>query len=560
MLKELHIENIAVIEKTDIEFGAGLNVLTGETGAGKSIVIDSLGAALGGRTSRELLRSGAEKGSATAVFEAAPAEDWLRENDIDVDDELILQRRLLPDGKGGCRVCGVPVAASQLRELGSMLLDIHGQNDGRQLMDEARHRDYLDRYGGLESELKAFGAEYKKYRGIEKELAQLSMDENEKQRLTELLRYEIDELSKADIVPGEENEKTARRDLLHNAEKLTEAVDAAYDELYAGEANAAALIGDAGALLSRTLDLSDELRETYGILSNISNELGDAVERLKDFRESLDFSPQEYDELETRLSELRRLSRKYGTDEAGLVLRLEADRKRLETIEFSGDREKLLNKDLEAQKAECLRSAAALSEKRKKIAAVLEQRIVAELSCLNMPSVKFAVEFLPVGGAPGFDQYGSDEIRFLMSANAGGTPGRISRIASGGELSRIMLAMKNVFAEKDTVGTMVFDEIDAGISGVAAQRVGEKLAELSRTKQVICVTHLPQIAAMADRHYVIEKSERGGRTYTSVTRLTEDGRRRELARLHGGDNITSTTIASAGEQLAAAETFKRGIR
>lgn len=560
MLKELHIENIAVIEKSDIEFGVGLNVLTGETGAGKSIVIDSLGAALGGRTSRELLRSGAEKGSATAVFEADAAEGWLRENDIDADGELILQRRLLPDGKGGCRVCGVPVTASQLRELGSMLLDIHGQNDGRQLMDEVRHRDYLDRYGGLEGELKAFGAEYDKYRGIEKELAQLNMDEGEKQRLTELLQYEINELSKADIKPGEEDEKTARRDLLHNAEKLTEAIDAAYEGLYAGDENATAMIGDAGALLSRTLTLSDELRETYGILANISDELSDAVERLKDFRESLDFSPKEYDALETRLAELKRLSRKYGTDEAGLVRRLETDRKRLETIEFSGDREALLKKDLEAQRAECLQSAAVLSEKRKKIAIALEQRIVEELSCLNMPSVKFAVDFLPVPGTPGFGQYGSDEIRFLMSANAGEMPGRISRIASGGELSRIMLAMKNVFAEKDTVGTMVFDEIDAGISGIAAQRVGEKLAELSHTKQVICVTHLPQIAAMADQHFVIEKSERGGRTYTSVTRLSEDGRRQELARLHGGDNITATTIASAGEQLAAAEKFKREIR
>ena len=560
MLTELHIENIAVIEKADLAFGPGLNVLTGETGAGKSIVIDSLGAAIGGRTSRELIRSGAEKGVVSAVFETDCADGWLRENELERDGELILQRRLLPDGKGGCRICGAPVTAAQLKDLGAFLLDIHGQNDGRQLMDETRHRDYLDRYGETGTELAAFTAEYEKYRGVENELRQLDMDESEKQRLTELLRYEIDELTRADIKPGEEAEKTARRDLLHNAEKITEAVDAACEALCGGDTNASSLIGDAGAQLGRALAMSDALRETAGILAGVSDDLNDAVERLKDFRYSLDFSPEEYDALETRLADLRRLSRKYGTDEAGLAERLEKDQKRLESIEFSGDRKKLLQKDLDAQKAVCLSAARTLSDKRREAAARLEKRIVAELSCLSMPSVRFAVEFSPTEGEPGFDRYGSDGVRFLMSANAGEAPGRISRIASGGELSRIMLAMKNVFAERDAVGTLVFDEIDAGISGIAAQRVGEKLAELSRTKQVLCVTHLPQIAAMADRHFVIEKAERDGRTYTSVTPLDGEGRKRELARLHGGDNITATTLASAAEQLAAAEKYKRDIR
>lgn len=560
MLTELHIENIAVIEKADVEFGRGLNVMTGETGAGKSIFIDSLGAALGGRTSRELIRSGADKGVVTAVFDTHAADGWLRDNEIDGDGELILQRRLTADGKSSCRVCGTPVTAAQLKELGALLLDIHGQNDGRQLMDETRHRDYLDRYGALEGKLASYGAEYIKYRSIEKELEKLNMDESEKQRLTELLRFEINELEKADIRPGEEADKTARRDLLHNAEKITEAVDLAYEALYAGEYNASALISDAGALLSRALAMSDELKETYSIIEGISDSLGDAVERIKDFRDSLDFSPREYDELETRLSELRKLSRKYGTDEEGLVSRLADDKKRLESIEYSGDMEKLFRRDLEEQKAVCRKSAAELSAARKAAAKKLEERIIGELSELSMPSVRFAVEFSPQSGDPGFDKSGSDEIRFLMSANAGEAPGRISRIASGGELSRIMLAMKNVFAEKDSVPTMVFDEIDTGVSGIAAQRVGEKLAELSRGKQVLCVTHLPQIAAMADNHFVIKKSESGGRTYASITPLDEDGRKMELARLHGGDNITAITIASAGEQLAAAEKFKREIR
>lgn len=559
MLTELHIENIAVIEKADIEFGGGLNVLTGETGAGKSIVIDSLGAALGGRTSRDIVRSGAEHGAASAVFDGG-AEAWLRDNDIDCDGELILQRRLTSDGKSSGRVCGAPVTAQQLRELGGELLDIHGQNDGRQLMDESRHRDYLDRYGELQDALAAYGAEYDKYRSIERELRQLDMDETEKQRLTELMRYEIDELEKAALSPGEAEEKTARRDLLHNSEKITEAVDAALDELYSGDVNAAALIDDAGALVNRALSMSDELKAPRDILERISADLSDAVERLRDFRESLDFSPGEYDELEERLSQLRRLSRKYGADEAGMLKRLGEDRQRLGAIESSGDREILLKKDLKTQAEVCVRAAGELTKLRRSAAERLEGRIVRELAGLSMPSVRFAVEFLPVEGDPGFDRYGGDTIRFLLSANAGEEPGRISRIASGGELSRIMLAMKNVFAEKDAVPTMVFDEIDTGVSGIAAQRVGEKLAELSRVKQVICVTHLPQIAAMADNHYVIRKTERGGRTYTSVEKLDDEGRRMELARLHGGDNVTMTTLASAGEQLEAARKYKRSLK
>jgi DNA repair protein RecN (Recombination protein N) len=559
MLTELHIENIAVIEKADIEFGAGLNVLTGETGAGKSIIIDSLQAVLGARTSRELIRSGAEKGTVTAVFDTKAAEGWLRDNDIDSDGELILQRRLTEDGKSGCRVCGVPVSAAQLRELGGLLLDIHGQNDGRQLMDETRHREYLDRFGRPEAELAAYGAEYSEYRRLVSELKKLDMDEAEKERLSESLRYAVDELDRAEIKPGEEAEKTARRDLLHNAEKLTEAVDLAYGDLAGGDINASALIGDAGALLSRALAVSDALRETCEIVNGAAGAIDDAAERLKDFRASLDFSPEEYDQLEERLSQLRRLERKYGTDEAGLAVKLEDSRRRLNDIEYADDRTEQLKKEIASCEKRCRAAAAALSQARRKAAEKLEGRIVEELRELSMPSVRFAVEFAPVSAEPGFNADGCDEIRFLMSANAGEAPGRISRIASGGELSRIMLAMKNVFAENDGVGTMVFDEIDSGVSGIAAQRVGEKLAELSRGKQVLCVTHLPQIAAMADCHFAIVKSESGGRTYTSVTRLDRHGREMELARLHGGDNITETTVKSAAEQISAAEKYKRGI-
>ena len=287
--------------------------------------------------------------------------------------------------------------------------------------------------------------------------------------------------------------------------------------------------------------------------------LRDAAETLRDFLKSLDFSPQEYDRLETRLSLLRRLSKKYGGGEKELLEKLEKSKQQLDEIEYSDERINKLSLQLEKQRQEVLSKANVLTEARRKAAAVLEERIASELRALSMPSVSFMVDITPIDNSAGFDSTGGDEVKFLMSANKGEKPGAISKIASGGELSRIMLAMKNVFSEKDEVETLVFDEIDTGVSGIAASRVGEKLAELSKRKQVLCVTHLPQIAAMADTHYVIEKAEREGRTFTSVTILDREGRKRELARLHGGDNITENTLISAGEQLDAAEKFKRGI-
>jgi DNA repair protein RecN (Recombination protein N) len=562
MLQHLHIENIAVIERADISFSGGFCVLTGETGAGKSIVIDALNAVLGGRVSRDLVRTGVEKASVTAVFGSYGAEDWCRENDVDPEDgELILQRRIGADGKSGCRVCGVPVTAAQLRELGALLLDIHGQNDGRQLMDESRHRAYLDRFGDLDAALSAFKARYTGYREIVREIERLRVDEAEKERLAENLQYRVKELEQARIRPGEEAELTARRELLRHSEKLTEALDGAYLALYNGERNAIALCAEAQAFTSRAAAFCPELSEAEARVSEASFALVDAAELVRDLRDHLNFSPEEYDALETRLALLRRLEKKYGAqDDAGLSAVLEGSRARLEELAYAGDRLELLSRDREKRLAETLDAAKTLSAARKKAGAELEKRITAELTALSMPSVQFRVEIEPVGGEPGFDGGGGDEVRFLMSANLGEMTGPISRIASGGELSRIMLAMKNVFAEKDAVPTLVFDEIDAGVSGIAAQRVGEKLASLSGRKQVLCVTHLPQIAAMADAHYSVEKTEKDGRTSTAVVMLDEDGRLRELARLHGGDNITETTLRSAAEQLRSAEKFKRGAR
>jgi len=557
MLNELHIENIAVIEKADISFGSGLNILTGETGAGKSIVIDSIGAVLGERVSRELVRHGADKGLVTAVFDIAGCEDWLEENEIEAEDELIIQRRISADGKSSCRICGVPVSVTQLKALAQHLVDIHGQNDGRQLMDERRHREYLDRFGVPENVIYEYREAWNKFISIRNELSNLQMDEIEKERLSETLVYQIEELERAELKTGEYDSLCSRRDLLRNSEKLTEALDQAIAMLYGEDENAILLAQNASYYVSRASAYSPELEASAEIINNAAFNLSDAAERLRDFRENLDFSPEEYDKLESRISLLAKLRRKYSREEDELIAYLSQCREKLDNIQYADERSAKLERELKLSKKLCLEKAEALSLSRKTLAKQLEERISNELRELNMPSVRFAVEFEALDSEQPFDSHGKDKIRFIMSANAGEELGRISKIASGGELSRIMLAMKNVFAENDPVKTMIFDEIDTGVSGIAAQRVGEKLYSVSLGKQVMCVTHLPQIAAMADNHYVIRKEERSGRTYTDVLALDREGRKHELARLHGGDNISAITLASAEEQMAACEAYKK---
>ena len=569
MLTELHIENIAVIERADIEPGPGLNVLTGETGAGKSIVIDSLEAILGARASRELVRTGAQNAAVSAVFDDERAARWLVEHDLepvgqyDPDtgegERIVIRRRISAEGKSSALVNGENVTAAELRQLGALLLDIHGQNDGRQLMDETRHRDYLDGFAGLAPQLERQGRLYEEYRQALSALRKLEMTEAERERREREYRMTADELAAANIRPGEEEQLLARRELLRNSEKLTEALDAAYEALYGGEDSAAEQAGNASGWTERAASLAPELDEALAEIESARASIEDAAERLRDFRESLDFSPGEYDALETRLSQLRRLEKKYGADEAGLAALLEAAQRGLEALDGSEEKRRDLEAELAKRKKAAYNSAKELSQLRRAAGEELRQRVEQGLRELSMPSVRFETEIVPLEGEPGFDATGMDEVRFLMSANAGEAPGRISKIASGGELARIMLVMKDVLSERDGTPAMVFDEIDEGVSGVAAQRVAEKLARLSKKKQVICVTHLPQIAAMADTHFRIEKTERDGRTYTKVTPLEREGRIRELARLHGGANITDTTLASAAEQLDAASEYKGGI-
>lgn len=556
MLKELHIENIAVIERCGITFAPGLNVLTGETGAGKSIIIDALNAVLGSRTSRELVRRGAETAMVSAVFEPLEELKWLGENDIEASSELILQRKISADGKSSCRVNGVPVTAAQLKEIASQLVDIHGQNDGLRLLNESSHLDFLDRFSENGEQLEKFRNEYAVYSRIRKEMKSLSMEDEDKEQLSDTLRFRIEELSRAELKPGEHETLRTRRELLRNSEKLSESITSALTLLSDEEESAVSMTQNASYYAERASRFAPELENSVKSLSDALFLLSDASEVLRDFLDSLEFSPQEYDRIESRISQLDRLERKYSRDEAGLIALLAESREKLDAIEYSGDRLLKLEKELSAQKEKCRRAAEVLTASRKSAGVRLQERIEKELAALNMPSVRFLTEIRPVELADGFGPNGADEVCFLMSANAGELPGKISKIASGGELSRIMLALKNVFAEHDIIETLIFDEIDTGVSGISAQRVAEKLYSVSKNRQVMCVSHLPQIAAMGDCQYLVAKSEKNGRTYTDVTCLDAEGRKREIARLYGGDNITEITLAAAEEQLHAAEAFK----
>ncbi len=557
MLTELHIENIAVIKKADIEFTEGLNVLTGETGAGKSIIIDSLNAIMGGRVSRDLVRSGCEKASVTAVFSHSKETlTWLSENEMEADDELIITRRMTGDGKSSARINGAPATASQLRELAASVIDIHGQNDGRQLLDEANHLGFLDTFGDYKNVILKYNEAYKKWRETLKEFDSLSMDDAEKERLIENLKFTVSELSEAKIEVGEFEELSERRELLRNSEKLTSSLQSALELLADGEANAASLCSEAGDFVSRAMSFSRDISDANDSLNTATLSIENAVETIRDFLGNLSFSPDEYDNIEERIQKIRRLQKKYNRDADELPAYLKECEEKLNGLEFSSDKLQIIQKQLDTDRNFVLEIGEKLTKARQKSALLLQKRIETELTELSMPSAKFVVEIAKSTQKNGFDKTGCDEVRFLMTANKGMAAGRIANIASGGELSRIMLAIKNVFAETEAVGTMVFDEVDTGVSGIAAQRVGEKLGSLSLHRQVLCVTHLPQIAAMADRHFHILKAEKKDETITSVGVLSDEGRAEELARLHGGDVITETTLKSAKEQLLAAENFK----
>ena len=557
MLELLHIENIAVIQEADIQFRPGFNALTGETGAGKSIVIDAMGAVLGGRTSRDLIRTGADRAFVSAEFSQVPdGLPGLEETGTapDEDGHLLLQRELTGDGKNLCRVNGRPVTVAQLRKIGEELLNIHGQHDGQQLLDEEQHLSYLDRFGRTEVPLGRYQAAYGAMADLQAKIRALQMDEAEKARRMDSLRFQIGELERAQLVPGEEESPTERRDLQRNGEKYLSALSGADYCLNGGEEGGGAVsaLRDAEEALAGVRNLSGDMGELYQRLEQLRCEAYDLAEIIRDKREAFDFSPAELDAVESRSDLLYRLKKKYGATVEEMLSYLDKCRRELDDMETADDTLARLEQQLETARKAVLSAGVDLTAARKEAAAVLEQRIQSELRDLDMHKVRFAIDFGEK--EPGPD--GCDAVRFLMSANAGEDLKPIARIASGGELARIMLALKNVLAEQESIGTLVFDEVDTGVSGRAAQKVAEKLAQVSRRKQVLCVTHLPQLAAMADTHFSVEKGERDGRTYTRVVLLDREQRKAELARITGGSRVTEALLASAGELLDQAERYR----
>lgn len=558
MLSLLHIENIALIETADIQFDPGFNVLTGETGAGKSIVVDSISAVLGERTSRELIRTGAKSALVHAVFTNVPDVSWLEENGIVQGEELLLQREIQTDGRNSCRVNGKLVTVTQLRELGRQLLNIHGQHDGQQLLDPTCHLGYLDRFGHTQLLLEEYQTTFREFSHLRKQISALEMDEAERSRRVDTLTYQIRELERAELKPGEDEELDQRKNLLRSSGKLMDAVKAAEYALNGDEntQGAIALLGEAEGEIRSVVRYSQQMSDVAEILTQLRSLADDASERLRDAGEELNFSPEELDELEGRLDTLYRLKKKYGSTVSDMLDYLERCRKELDQIQFADDTIARLEKQQEKLRKEAERKAEALSKARQKSAKQLESRVQEELCQLDMPKVRFRADFSLKTGEWGMDETGCDEVQFLMSANVGEALKPIQKVASGGELARIMLALKNVLAQDDGIGSLVFDEVDTGVSGRAAQKVAEKMAQVAQYKQVLCVTHLPQIAAMADTHFSVEKGERDGRTYTRVNRLEQLARQQELARLIGGTAMTDAILRSAEELLEQANCYK----
>lgn len=549
MLELLHIENIAVIRQADITFRPGFNALTGETGAGKSIVIDAISAILGQRAYRDAIRTGASRAFISAVFHGVPDYPWFQENSVPVDEgEVLIQREIFADGRNACRVNGIPVTVSILRGLGQQLIQIHGQHDSAQLFDEANHLAMLDAFADHAPLMERYRNAYLEMDALRKRIRSLQMDEAEKARRVENLTFQIQEIDRAELKVGEDQELEEKRKLMRSGEKLMNALNEAAGALYGGDDTdgAVSLVSQAQHALGLVTDVSESIDTAYNQVTELSYSVVDAAERVRDLRDSFDFSPGELEAVESRLDVIHRLRRKYGATCEDILNYQKKCKKELDEIQMADDTIAQLQTQFRVKAKAAKALAAELSESRHQAAKQFEVRLISELRQLDMPRVQFVCQLEPLKH---LEESGGDSCRFMMSANIGEELRQMNRVASGGELARIMLAMKNVLSEKDHIPTMIFDEVDTGVSGRAAQKVAEKLHSVSQGKQVLVVTHLPQIAAMADTHFLISKAEKDGRTYTSVTPLNLEGRKAEIARLIGGAKITSNTLKSAEEML-----------
>lgn len=549
MLAQLFIRNIAVIEKASIDLEKGFTVLTGETGAGKSIIIDAIHAVLGERTSKELVRTGTDSASVSALFTGLD-EDTLSLLDRlslprEEDGSLLIQRDIRLEGRSTCKINGAPATVSMLKQLGPRLVTIHGQHESYELLSPEVHMEYLDSFAGLESLLAEYQAAYRTLRETQRKLEALQTDEGEKARLSDLLHYQIDEIEAANVRVGEREELEAQRELIRNSEKIASALellrgllsgDEESEGLLAGISQAAAQAGRVAAYLPELAEASQKLQEAGYLLEDVDAILhGTAV----------DFDPALQESIEERLDLLYKLGLKYGGSEEKILEYLEDCRIRLHQIEFSNEERERLEAQYETQKTAAIALAKELSEQRKAASKQFISQVKGELAFLNMPGIAFETEIQRVP----LNHMGCDKLQFLVSANKGEPPKPMSKIASGGELSRIMLAIKTVLSGKDKVDTLIFDEVDTGISGAAANKVGQKLKQVSQNRQVLCITHLAQIAALADHHFLISKHVEGERTYTQVQGLDFEGRKREVARIIGGDQVTDLQLEMAGEML-----------
>ena len=547
MLKTLDIENIAVIEKASVNFSGGLNVLTGETGAGKSIVVDSINAIMGERTSRELVRYGADNAYVSAYFDdiCDSALNKLKEFDIELeeDNSLLISRKISANGKSLCKVNGKTVTVSMLKEICSYLVNVHGQHDSQALLNPDLQYNYIDMLLEDKSVLSDYKETFKKLISVRRKLKSFAKNEDNKESLLELLNFQIEELEKADIKVGEREELTQKRALIQKSEDIIKSLNLAISVINGDDENIG--IEQACADVSRTLFKFDETKDVYDVFNDINDKLELAKDKAEALLLSIDFSPEEIEMIDEKLDLYYKFSNKYGQTEQEMLDYLEKAKEKRNSILFADEKLNRLNEEYENLLNITVKLADKLSVERKKTAKVFEENVKQELAFLDMPKMQFYVDF----NKGNLSSTGYDKIEFLISANPGEPPKSLSKVASGGELSRIMLALKNVIAEKDSIGTLIFDEIDTGVSGRASQKIGLKLKSVSKNTQVICVTHSAQIASNADEHFLIQKKFNDNKTFTCVTPLDFDGRKQELARIMGGLEITDTLLQSAEELL-----------
>lgn len=557
MLNSLSIKNVAVIDKLDVEFHNGVSVLTGETGAGKSIIIDSINMILGDRANKELVRYGTDKAVVQAIFDAPQAVcDILADNDIDVDDgQIVITRQLTKEGKSVARINGMVVTLNVLREISDELINIHGQHDNQALLTPARHVAFLDAYASNEEYIGKYKEILQKKRQIEKKLASLEMDEQEKMQRIDLLEYQVNEIKKASLEKGEEADLREQREIYANAEQITNSVNEAYTNIYEGDETQSAYDGISIAVdaLSKISDLNPQLKTMYDSLSTLMYSLEDTAHELKEFGDTVEFDEQTLNDIEERLDLISKLKRKYGGSIEEILEYMKKAETELNDIKLSDERTNEMKAELLQVTDELRKNGLVLSERRKEAAKVLEGAIEAALHELNMEKAKFSVN---IENDESFYDNGMDKVEFLISTNPGEPLKPLVKIASGGELSRVMLAIKSILADTDGVDTLIFDEIDTGVSGKAAMSIARKLSQIGKNKQVLCITHLPQLTSAADNHYLIQKDTDGDMASTTLKELDDEGRELELARIIDGGEVTELALSHAKQMLENARNEK----